>query len=181
MPIAIRMSPALAIPGNGDSDLWHYVALRVPLLVSRFLPFSVLLGTLIAFVGLNQHSEETERSLMAVDANKLKRAGKGAPPPPAATNNNLEKPQSGKTVPLQLQLDPDYEPWDKAKRIEYGGSAEGNAQKAADFIVLLHCRDNGLVEPLDEPSLYYVAMNQKRCRLTPTGRYIWRLAKDNRI
>src|SRR3954470_14619872 len=47
----------LAVPGNGDADLWHYVGLRIPLLVSRFLPFSVLLGTLIAFVGLNQHSE----------------------------------------------------------------------------------------------------------------------------
>ena len=38
----------LAVPGNGDKDLWHYVILRIPLLVSRFLPFAVLLGTLIA-------------------------------------------------------------------------------------------------------------------------------------
>src|SRR3569833_1983262 len=48
----------LAVPGNGDADLWRYVGLRVPMLVSRFLPFAVLLGTLIAFVGLNQHSED---------------------------------------------------------------------------------------------------------------------------
>src|SRR4051795_2498995 len=47
----------LAVPGNGDAELWRYVGLRIPLLLSRFLPFSVLLGTLIAFVGLNQHSE----------------------------------------------------------------------------------------------------------------------------
>src|SRR3954465_13752925 len=47
----------LAVPGNGDAELWRYVALRIPLLFSRFLPFSVLLGTLIAFVGLNQNSE----------------------------------------------------------------------------------------------------------------------------
>jgi lipopolysaccharide export system permease protein len=47
----------LAVPGNGDAELWQYVALRVPLLTARFLPFSVLLGTLIAFTGLNQHSE----------------------------------------------------------------------------------------------------------------------------
>jgi lipopolysaccharide export system permease protein len=47
----------LAVPGNTDADLWRYVGLRVPILVSRFLPFSVLLGTLIAFVGLNQSSE----------------------------------------------------------------------------------------------------------------------------
>ena len=44
-------------PGNGEAELWRYVSLRVPLLISRFLPFSVLLGALIAFVGLNQHSE----------------------------------------------------------------------------------------------------------------------------
>src|SRR3954465_12598755 len=47
----------LAVPGNGDAQLWQYVALRVPLLTARFMPFSVLLGTLIAFAGLNQHSE----------------------------------------------------------------------------------------------------------------------------
>ena len=44
----------LAVPGNGDAQLWQYVGLRIPLLVSRFLPFSILLGTLIVFVGLNQ-------------------------------------------------------------------------------------------------------------------------------
>jgi len=47
----------LAVPGNGDAELWRYVGLRIPLLASRFLPFAVLLGTLIAFVGLNQNSE----------------------------------------------------------------------------------------------------------------------------
>ena len=47
----------LAVPGHTDADLWRYVSLRIPLLISRFLPFSVLLGTLIAFVGLNQNSE----------------------------------------------------------------------------------------------------------------------------
>ena len=48
----------LAVPGNGDAELWRYVSLRIPLLISRFLPFAVLLGTLIAFVivqnGLSQ-------------------------------------------------------------------------------------------------------------------------------
>jgi lipopolysaccharide export system permease protein len=46
----------LAVPGNGEGELWRYVSLRVPLLVQRFLPFSVLLGTLIALTALNQHS-----------------------------------------------------------------------------------------------------------------------------
>src|SRR6476469_6188478 len=61
----------LAVPGNGDSDLWHYVALRIPLLISRFLPFSVLLGTLIAFVGLNQHSEVVAMKAAGLSAHQI--------------------------------------------------------------------------------------------------------------
>ena len=44
---------------------------------------------------------------MAVDVNKLKRAGKGAPPLPIETSNNLVKPSTGKTVPLQVNIDPE--------------------------------------------------------------------------
>jgi hypothetical protein len=44
---------------------------------------------------------------MAIDVNKLKRPGKGTPPPPASTNNNLSKPSAGKTVPLQVNIDPE--------------------------------------------------------------------------
>jgi lipopolysaccharide export system permease protein len=61
----------LEVPGNGNSDLWHYVALRIPLLVSRFLPFSVLLGTLIAFVGLNQHSEVVAMKAAGLSAHQI--------------------------------------------------------------------------------------------------------------
>jgi lipopolysaccharide export system permease protein len=61
----------LAVPGNGDAALWHYVALRIPLLVARFLPFSVLLGTLIAFVGLNQHSEVVAMKAAGLSAHQI--------------------------------------------------------------------------------------------------------------
>lgn len=47
----------LAVPGNTDADVWHYSALRLPQIVARFLPFSVLLGTLVTLVTLNQNSE----------------------------------------------------------------------------------------------------------------------------
>lgn len=47
----------LAVPGNGEADLWRYVALRLPQLISLFLPFCVLLGTLLTFMTLNQNSE----------------------------------------------------------------------------------------------------------------------------
>ena len=61
----------LAVPGNGDAELWRYVGLRMPLLVSRFLPFSVLLGTLIAFVGLNQHSEVVAMKAAGISAHQI--------------------------------------------------------------------------------------------------------------
>ncbi len=44
---------------------------------------------------------------MAVNVKQLKRAGKGTPPAPVETNNNLKKPPSGKTVPLQVNIDPE--------------------------------------------------------------------------
>ncbi|HEU5482848.1 MAG TPA: LPS export ABC transporter permease LptG [Sphingomicrobium sp.] len=61
----------LAVPGNGDAELWRYVGLRVPLLVSRFLPFSVLLGTLIVFVGLNQNSEVVAMKAAGISAHQM--------------------------------------------------------------------------------------------------------------
>jgi lipopolysaccharide export system permease protein len=47
----------LAVPGNGQDEIIHYIGLRIPQLIARFLPFSVLLGTLITLVTLNQNSE----------------------------------------------------------------------------------------------------------------------------
>jgi lipopolysaccharide export system permease protein len=61
----------LAVPGNGDAELWRYVSLRIPLLISRFLPFSVLLGALIAFVGLNQNSEVVAMKAAGLSAHQI--------------------------------------------------------------------------------------------------------------
>jgi len=47
----------LAPEGNGQAEIWRYASLRIPQLVSRFLPYSVLLATLITLVTLNQNSE----------------------------------------------------------------------------------------------------------------------------
>ena len=61
----------LAVPGNSDADLWRYVSYRLPMLTSRFLPFSVLLGTLIAFVGLNQNSEVVAMKAAGLSAHQI--------------------------------------------------------------------------------------------------------------
>ena len=47
----------LAVAGNGEAELWTYVSLRVPQLIQLFLPFSVLLATLVTLATLNQNSE----------------------------------------------------------------------------------------------------------------------------
>ncbi len=47
----------LAYPGNGEAQLLEYVSLRIPQLIARFLPYSVLLATIITLATLNQNSE----------------------------------------------------------------------------------------------------------------------------
>ena len=47
----------LAFPGNGDAQIWRYVSLRAPEIIAFFLPFSVLLGTILTLITMNQNSE----------------------------------------------------------------------------------------------------------------------------
>ena len=61
----------LRVEGNGEAELWRYVSLRVPLLIQRFLPFSVLLGTLIVFTGLSQHSEVVAMKASGLSAHQI--------------------------------------------------------------------------------------------------------------
>lgn len=61
----------LAYKGNGDAALWHYVALRAPQIVARFLPFSVLLGTLITLATLNQNSEIIAMKAAGLSAHQI--------------------------------------------------------------------------------------------------------------
>ena len=61
----------LRVEGNGEAELWRYVSLRVPLLVQRFLPFSVLLGTLIVFTGLSQNSEVVAMKASGLSAHQI--------------------------------------------------------------------------------------------------------------
>ncbi len=47
----------LGVHGNGQAQLWHYVTMRTPQLIARFLPYSVLMATIITLATLNQNSE----------------------------------------------------------------------------------------------------------------------------
>lgn len=61
----------LGYPGNGEPQLWTYVSLRVPQIVARFLPFSVLLGTLITLITLNQNSEVISMKASGLSAHQI--------------------------------------------------------------------------------------------------------------
>jgi lipopolysaccharide export system permease protein len=61
----------LSFPGNGDAQLWYYVSLRLPQIVSRFLPFSVLLGTLITLATMNQNSEIISMKAAGISAHQI--------------------------------------------------------------------------------------------------------------
>lgn len=47
----------LSVASNSDADVWRYVGLRFPQIIETFVPFAVLLGTLLTLVTLNQNSE----------------------------------------------------------------------------------------------------------------------------
>ena len=61
----------LAVEGNSEADLWHYASLRVPLLIQRFLPYSVLLATIITLVTLNQNSEVIAMKAAGLSAHQV--------------------------------------------------------------------------------------------------------------
>ncbi|MEY4159915.1 MAG: export transporter permease LptG, partial [Pseudomonadota bacterium] len=61
----------LAVKGNGEAQLWFYVSLRFPQLVARFLPYSVLLATLLTFWPLNQNSEVVAMRAAGLSAHQV--------------------------------------------------------------------------------------------------------------
>ena len=61
----------LKYKGNGQAELLYYVSLRMPQIVQRFLPFSVLLGTLITFMTLNQNSEVIAMKAAGLSAHQV--------------------------------------------------------------------------------------------------------------
>ena len=61
----------LAYPGNGEGELLHYVGLRVPQLIARFLPYSVLLATIITLATFNQNSEVVAMKAAGLSAHQI--------------------------------------------------------------------------------------------------------------
>ena len=61
----------LAYPGNGQAQLLKYASLRVPQLIARFLPYSVLLATIITLATLNQNSEVIAMKAAGLSAHQV--------------------------------------------------------------------------------------------------------------
>ena len=61
----------LAAAGNTESDLWLYVSLRIPQLIQLFLPFAVLLATLVTLATLNQNSEVVIFKASGISAHQI--------------------------------------------------------------------------------------------------------------
>lgn len=61
----------LAAEGNGQAQILYYISLRVPQLIARFMPYSVLLATIISLVTLNQNSEVIAMKATGLSAHQV--------------------------------------------------------------------------------------------------------------
>ncbi len=91
---------------------------------------------------------------------------------PPVDRETLRKLPSLFPLPAEdLLLDPSYEPT----------SPTADPAKTTIFRDLQTLSRVHLVVPCDAQHMYDAAMRSKACRLTPSGRYYWRLAMNNRI
>lgn len=81
----------------------------------------------------------------------------------------------------EFVLDPSFEdtnaPVVEHKVVE----PHAKAENVAVFKHLQKFQGVGLVVPVDEPFMYFAAMNSKSCKLTALGYHYWRLVKEKRI
>jgi len=61
----------LAVPGNTNADVWTYTTLRAPQLVAQFLPYSVLLATLVTLGTLNAQGEVVIFKAAGISAHQI--------------------------------------------------------------------------------------------------------------
>ncbi len=61
----------LSVAGNTQGDVLTYIGMRAPQIIARFLPFSVLLGTIITFTTLSQNSEVVAMKAAGLSAHQI--------------------------------------------------------------------------------------------------------------
>ena len=71
LDLLAETSKILAVSGNDEGDVWRYVSLRAPQIIAQFLPFSVLLATLVTLATLNQNSEVVIFKAAGISAHQI--------------------------------------------------------------------------------------------------------------
>ena len=61
----------LAVAGNGQDEVWRYASLRGPEIIAFLLPFSVLLGTILTLITMNQNSEVVALKASGLSAHQV--------------------------------------------------------------------------------------------------------------
>ncbi len=61
----------LSVAGNDQGDVLTYISMRAPQIIARFLPFSVLLGTIVTFTTLSQNSEVVAMKAAGLSAHQI--------------------------------------------------------------------------------------------------------------
>ncbi|MEB3416695.1 LPS export ABC transporter permease LptG [Alteriqipengyuania sp. WL0013] len=61
----------MAVEGNGQAEILTYLSLRIPQMIARFLPYSVLLATIITLAGLNANSEVIAMKASGLSAHQV--------------------------------------------------------------------------------------------------------------
>lgn len=110
-----------------------------------------------------------QRPMFKANVDRLHELRRTSPAVPFRELRRL--PQIFKTQDLELPLDPSYEFTEEPRHPEH----------EAIFEILQRCRAAKLVEPVGEQHMYFAAMRNKACRLTPLGKLYWSMAKQRRI
>jgi len=75
------------------------------------------------------------------------------------------------SIEQKYQLSPAYEPTEMPK----------DEDKEAIFATLQKMTSLNMIEPIGEEHMYYAAINNGCCQLTPLGKYYWTLVINGRI
>jgi caspase domain-containing protein len=81
----------------------------------------------------------------------------------------------------QYSLDPSYEDTNSPDWKSLLARPYAKPENVARFKDLQALQSVGLVIPVGAPFMYFAAMDNKSCRLTPLGQHYWRLVNDKRI
>ena len=125
----------------------------------------VTVSSVYAFVD-EIFAAEDQRPLFKVNVAKLVVLRQAEAP---VTDDDLRRLLGGlfPTEEHEHPLDPSYEPTQKPR----------NAKNEAIFARLQRLRGARLVQPDGTPHMYYAAMENRSCSLTPLGKFYWRMAK----